>query len=179
MKLYEREISREIRFEGKIFKTAVCRAELPNGTIVSREVSVHSGGVGILPVDNDGYGYFVRQFRYGAQKVLLEVPAGKLEYGEEPLPAALRELSEETGFKCKNAVSMGTAYSSPAILTEVIHLYLATDLDVGDAHPDNDEFLELERIKLTDAVQMVLNNEIEDGKTQILVLKAAKHLGLI
>ena len=178
MELYERELNREYRFEGRIFKIAVCKAELPNGSVVSREVMVHSGGVCILPVDDEGFGYFVRQYRYGAQKVLLEVPAGKLEYGEQPYSAALRELSEETGFTSGNVVPMGIAYSSPAIMTEIIHMYLATGLTGGASHPDEDEFLELVRIRLTDALRMVYDNEIEDAKTQILILKAARYLGI-
>ena len=176
MELFEKEIERNIVFEGRIFKTAVCKAELPNGDIVGRELTVHSGGVSILPIDSEGYGYFVKQYRYGAGKVLLEVPAGKLEVGEDPFDAAIRELSEETGFTAGRVVPMGILYSSPAIMTEKIYMYLALDLTGGRQHLDNDEFLELERIKLTDACDMVYKNEIEDGKSQALILKSAHYL---
>jgi len=176
MELFEKEISREIVFNGRIFKTALCQAELPNKDVVSREITVHSGGVCILPIDDEGYAYFVRQYRYGAEKVLLEAPAGKLEYGEEPLPAALRELSEETGFTCANVVPMGVMYSSPAILTEKIYMFLALGLTGGKQHLDNDEFLEIKRIKLSDAFSMVMRGEIEDGKSQLLIMKSADYL---
>ena len=178
MELFEKEIERNIVFDGRIFKTVVCKAELPNGEAVSRELTVHSGGVCILPIDNEGYGYFVKQYRYGAGKVLLEAPAGKLEIGEDPFDAAVRELSEETGFISGRVIPMGVLYSSPAIMTEKIYMYLALDLTCGRQHLDHDEFLELQRIKLRDARDMVYKNEIEDGKSQALILKSAHYLNL-
>ncbi len=171
-KLTEKEISREYKFKGRIFDVALCDAKLYDGQEVKREVVCHSGGVCILPVDAEMNGYFVKQYRYGAQKILTELPAGKLEYGEEPFSAALRELSEETGFEAGKVISLGIGYSSPAIMTEKIYMYLATDLKAGKQHLDENEFLDVEKIPLADMVKRVLDGEIEDFKTQTAVLKA-------
>ena len=97
MELFEKRIDGELKYKGVIVDVLLDRAELCDGRIVRREVVKHPGGVSILPIDDEGSCFMVRQFRYPAQKVLLEVPAGKLEYGEEPLSCAVRELSEETG----------------------------------------------------------------------------------
>lgn len=176
MEFIETEISRDIKFSGKIFDAAKCKAKLPNDTIVDREVICHSGGVCILPVDSEMNGYFVRQYRYGAGKELLEVPAGKLEVGEDPLEAALRELSEETGFTAEKIVDLGIGYSSPAILTEKIYMYLAIGLREGSQHLDENEFLEVIKIPLEEMYQKVLANEIEDSKSQVVIMKSYCYL---
>ena len=176
MKFTEKELSRDIKFSGRIFSVAKCKAELPDNTIVDRELVCHSGGVCILPVDSENNGYFVRQYRYGAGKELLEVPAGKLEEGEDPLSAALRELSEETGFTAEKIVKLGVGYSSPAILTEKIYMYLATGLCRGAQHLDKDEFLEVVKCPLEEMYQNVLDNKIEDSKSQITILKSYLYL---
>ncbi len=171
--LYENELSREYPFKGKIFDIAVCEAELADGRKVRRDVICHSGGACILPLYDDGSVTLVRQYRYGVSEVTLEVPAGKLEIGEDPLEAVRRELSEETGCTADEIILLGKDYASPAILSEIIYVYLARGLHEGSQHLDPGEFLELVRIPLTEAVDMVMRGEIKDGKTQIALLKAA------
>lgn len=171
--LYEKELSRTYPFKGRIFDIAVCEAELVNGAKVRRDVICHSGGACVLPVYDDGTVTLVKQYRYGVSEVTLEVPAGKLEVGEDPLEAVKRELSEETGCAADEIIFLGKDYSSPAILSEVIYIYLARGLHGGKQHLDDGEFLELVRIPLKDAVDMVMRGEITDGKTQIALLKAA------
>ena len=177
-KLYEKELSREYVFKGRIFDAALCRAELPDGTEVGREVICHSGGVCVLPLEDDGTVTMVRQFRYGVQDVTLEIPAGKLEKGEDPLEAAKRELSEETGFTADEIIPLHIDYSSPAILSEIIYIYLAKGLHGGKAHLDEGEFLSVERYHISALVEMVMKGEITDGKTQIAILKTARMLGI-
>ncbi len=176
MHFNETELERETKFKGRIFEVAKCRARLDNGDVVDREVICHSGGVCILPVDSELNAYFVRQYRYGAGKELIEAPAGKLEVGEDPLKAALRELSEETGFTAKKVIDLGIGYSSPAILTEKIYMYLALDLEKGSQHLDESEFLEVMKIPLEQMVHGVLLNKIEDFKSQVVLLKAYAYL---
>jgi len=175
-KLIEKEVSREIVFNGKIFKIAKCKAELCNHQIVDREIMLHSGGVGILAIDESKNVLLVQQYRYGASSFLWEIPAGKLEYGEEPFACAVRELSEETGCTADNIEFLGKLHPSPAIMSEVIYIYMATGLKYGDKHLDTDEFLDVVRIPLEQAVQMVFSGEITDAKTQIALLKANELL---
>ena len=113
--------------------------------------------------------------------MLLEIPAGKLEAGENPLEAGKRELREETGATAQNYTSLGVQYPSPGYCDEILHLYLATDLCFGDANPDEDEFLSVEKIPLNRAVEMVLAGEIPDGKSQTIILKiyALRQMGKI
>lgn len=171
-KLYEKELSREYPFKGKIFDIAVCEAELVDGRKVRRDVICHTGGACVLPIYDDGTVTLVKQYRYGVSDVTLEVPAGKLEKGEDPYDAVVRELSEETGCTADEIVFLGKNYSSPAILSEIIYIYLARGLHEGSQHLDEGEFLELVRIPLREAVDMVMRGEITDGKTQIALLKA-------
>ena len=151
-------------------------AELHTGKLVKREVVEHPGGVTVLPVDSEGNCYLVRQFRYPFGKMMLEAPAGKLEKGEEPLACGMRELSEETGFTADTFVDLGPAYASPGISTEVIHIYLALGLRPGKSHPDDGEFLNVEKIPLDTLVEMAMKNELIDAKTVIAVLKAKQYL---
>ena len=152
------------------------RAELVNGDVVRREVVEHPGGVTVIPVEEDGTVWCVRQFRYPFQREMLEVPAGKLEIGEKPLPAAVRELSEETGLEAGRMIYLGACCTSPGFSTEVLHIYLALELKHGDAHPDEDEFLNVEKHSLETLTEMVMSGEIDDAKTIIAVLKARRFL---
>ncbi len=176
--LIEKEISREIVFNGRIFKIAKCRAELCNHDIVDREIMLHNGGVCVLPVDKDGNILLVQQYRYGASCFLLEVPAGKLEEGEDPFACAVRELSEETGCKAEKWRSLGKMNASPAIMSEIIYIYMAEDLSYGERHLDADEFLDVVKLPFREALAMIFSGEITDAKTQIALLKAAKILGI-
>lgn len=172
MRLEEKTISSEQKYDGKIVKLFLDHAEVENGDTVTREVIKHPGGVCIVPLEEDGNVLFVRQFRYPHQRVLLEIPAGKLEYGEDHRACGLRELKEETGCTCDSFEYMGYLIPTPAYDTEIIHMYLARGLHSGEQKLDADEFLEVERIPLDKAVEMVLNNEIADAKTQVALLKA-------
>lgn len=177
-KLFEKDVERKTVFKGAVFDIDSATVELPDGTLGRRDVMCHPGGVGVLPVDDQLYVYMVRQFRYGASNVLLEIPAGKLNYGEDPIVCGKRELSEETGLVCNELISLGELYPTPAISSEKIYIYLARSFASGERHLDEDEFLNVEKIHFTDLYNMVLNNEITDAKTQIAVLKAYRLLDL-
>ena len=171
MHLEEKTIASEQRFDGRIVKLYVDKAELENGEIVTREVIKHPGGVCVLPLTEDNEILFVRQFRYPHGSVLMEIPAGKLEYGESHHECGLRELKEETGCTCDSYTYLGSLYPTPAYDSEVIHMYLARGLHSGEQRLDEGEFLEIEKIPLEKAVEMIMNNEIQDAKTQIAILK--------
>ncbi len=177
MHLFEKTIDSEVKYEGKILTVCSDKAELENGAIVSRDVIRHSGGVGVVPVTDEGDVLFVRQFRYPFQKVLMEIPAGKLNAGEDHAEAGRRELQEETVCTCKQCRYMGYMIPTPAYCQEITHMYLATGLEGGKQNLDDDEFLEVVKIPLDKAVEMVMNGEIEDGKTQLALLKAKMILG--
>lgn len=171
MNLNEQPLSADYKYRGRIINLRVDTALLPNGSSATREVVEHPGGVCVAALTEDGCLLFVRQFRYPYQKVLLELPAGKLDPGEDPLEAGKRELREETGAEVARYESLGELYPSPGYCGEIIHLYAATGLTFGQMSPDEDEFLEVEKIPLEEAARMVLDNEIADAKTQAAVLK--------
>lgn len=171
MVLSEKTIEKEVVFEGRIITVRKDKAELGDGSIVPRELVIHSGGVCVVPLTDDNKVIMVRQFRYAFGEPLLEIPAGKLEKGEEHRSAALRELEEETGAKCTSFEYLGVCYPSVAYLTEKIHMYLARGLSFGKAHLDEGEFLDVMQIPLDEAVEMVMRGEIPDAKTQIALLK--------
>ena len=173
---FEKKIDGKTLYEGVIVNVRLDRAELVNGDVVRREVVEHPGGVTVIPVEEDGTVWCVRQFRYPFQREMLEVPAGKLEIGEKPLPAAVRELSEETGLEAGRMIYLGACCTSPGFSTEVLHIYLALELKHGDAHPDEDEFLNVEKHSLETLTEMVMSGEIVDAKTIIAVLKARRFL---
>ena len=170
-RLSEKTLSQSLRFQGRIINLRVDEAELPNGQTALREVVEHPGGVCIAALTDEDELLFVRQFRYPYGEVLDELPAGKLERGEDPLEAGKRELQEETGASAERYVSLGRLYPSPGYCGEIIHLYLATGLTFGEMNPDEDEFLEAERVPLEEAVRRVMANELADAKTQTAVLK--------
>lgn len=177
MTLNEETHSQEYRYRGKIVNLRLDDAVLPNGNHALREVVEHPGGVCVAALTDERELLFVRQFRYPYGKVLLELPAGKLDKnGENPLEAGKRELREETGAVAAEYRSLGELYPTPGYCDEIIYLYFAQDLTFGETDPDEDEFLECERIPLDKAVKMVLNNEIADAKTQVAVLKVAALL---
>ena len=172
----EKKLRRINRYEGIIVNLEVDKVQLANGRETMREVVEHPGGVCVLPVDGEGNTYCVRQFRYPMQKHLLEAPAGKREAGEDPLVCAVRELSEETGFEAGQLIPLGAYYTSPGYSTELLYLYLALNLRRGEAHPDEGEFLDLERMPYTELLAMVERGEIADGKTAIAVLQARRYV---
>lgn len=174
MELKETKLTSEPKYHGLVVDVRVDTVRLPDGRESRREVVTHPGGVAILPLTAQGEVLMVRQYRYCAGQVLLEVPAGKLEPGEEPLPAAMRELEEEVGMIAGRMEDLGYLYVSPGISTEIIHLYLATDLRSGHSCLDADEFLDVECIPLADLVEQVMAGTITDAKTAALILKTAQ-----
>ena len=177
MNLIEKPLSQDYKYKGKIVNMRVAEALLPNGQTARREVVEHPGGVCVAALTDEEELLFVRQFRYPYEEVVCELPAGKLERGEDPLLAAQRELAEETGATAARYTSLGRLYPTPGYCGEIIYLYLAEGLSFGDCHPDEDEFLEPERRSLRDAVRAVLAGELPDAKTQVAVLKVAALRG--
>lgn len=171
MILHEDRISGEELFHGRVISLQVDQVRLLNGRDTVREVVRHPGGVAVVALTPQNELFMVRQFRYPFQRVLLELPAGKLEPGEEPLEAAKREQKEETGTQASHYISLGTYYATPAYCTEQIHLWACRITAAGEQQLDPGEFLELETVPLEEAFRMVLNNEIPDGKTQLGILK--------
>jgi ADP-ribose pyrophosphatase len=176
MGFYEKPVEINKVYSGRIVDVRLDTAELDNGKRVFREVIEHPGGVAIVPVLDGGRVLLVRQYRYPMGMELLEIPAGKLERGEEPLDCAVRELSEETGYTAGKITYLGAMYPSPGFCEEILHIYLATDLTPGAAHPDEDEFLDVIEYPMGEIVDMILKNEVPDGKTVFGVLKAEKLL---
>lgn len=164
-------------FDGKVVHLIRDTVRLPNGNVGIREVIRHVGAVCVIPIFENGDVLIERQFRYPHAKVLVEIPAGKLDSkSEDPLDAAKRELFEETGYVADQFTFLGELYTTPAFVDEVIWMYLAEGLHTVDdkQHLDEDEFLTVERVSLNELCDMVMNGEIPDAKTQIAVLKAKR-----
>ena len=169
----EKSISSKLIFDGKVIRLHLDDILLPDGKTGFREYCTHNGAVCVIPITSEGEVICVRQYRYAVGKPLIEIPAGKLDsIDEDPNDAVRRELREETGAVSGKLTYLGLYYGSPALLNEKIYMYLAEDLSFGDTDLDDDEFLEIIKIPLPTLVEMVLNGEIEDGKTQSAVLRA-------
>ena len=171
MHLEEKHISTEEIFDGIVVKLNRDTVLLEDGSTATREVIKHPGGVGILPLDDDNNVYMVRQFRYPHNRVMLEIPAGKMEWGENPLDTATRELKEEIGATASELINLYPLIPTPAYCGEVTHLYLAKGLTFTNQCLDEDEFLDVEKIPFDKLVDMVMSGEILDGKTEIAILK--------
>ena len=178
MELTEKLVSSRQVFQGRILDVRVDTVTLPNGREGTREIVRHPGGVGILALDGENQVLVVEQFRYAYNKPLLEIPAGKLERGEDPREAGIRELREETGAAVGRFEPLGCVYPSPGYCDEIIHLYLARDLIFGETDPDEDEFLNMQRVPFGQMVERILSGEVSDSKTVAAVLKAKLLLGL-
>ena len=163
-------------YEGRIISLYVDDVLLPNGEKGSREYVSHRGGAAILPVDEDGNVYLVRQFRYPYREEILEIPAGKLEKGEEFYSTAVRELEEETGMKASKMTFLGVLYPTPGYTNEHLYVYLATELTKGKAHLDEDEFVGIVKMPFDEVCEMVRNNRIKDAKTCYAVLRYALEM---
>lgn len=173
----EKQVSSELIFDGKVLHVYRDDIELPNGVSSMREYIRHVGAVCVIPITAEREVVCVRQYRYAVGEVLLEIPAGKLDSKEEdPESAVRRELREETGAVCGKLTYLGKYLGSPALLNECIHMYMAEELTFGETDFDDDEFLEIVRIPLSDLVEDVMAGKIADGKTQIAVLRAARML---
>lgn len=172
MDLKEQTLSVEKIFRGRVFRVHVDEVKLPDGRISRREVVNHPGGVCIAAEDAEGRFLFVSQYRYPCGRVMLELPAGKLEPGEDPLNCAKRELMEETGALSEHFIYLGKVFGSPGFCDEAIHLYYTKIEHMGATHPDDGEFLELQAIPAEKAIRMAAEGEIEDGKTVAALFRA-------
>lgn len=176
MDLTEKTLKKQVIYTGRIITVRNDTALLPNGQKAAREVVEHPGGVTVAALTPERELLFVRQFRYPYGEELLELPAGKLECGEDPLESGKRELREETGATASTFCAIGKFYPTPGYCGEIIHMYYASGLTFGEQELDADEFLTVQRIPLEEAVRMVLDNRLRDGKTQVAVLKVAMLL---
>ena len=172
MELKEKKVSGKEVYSGPVFTVTRDEVLLPDGKSGHRDLVHSCGGVVVLPVDGEGNVTLVRQFRYAHNKVLLEAPAGKLERGEEPYPAAKRELKEETGLTAGKWTFLGAIETSPGFLTEVLYLYLAQELTQGEADLDEGEFLEPVTMSLEEAWSKAAGGMISDAKTLAVLLRA-------
>ena len=168
---FEKTVSSKEIFSGKVIRVCHDDVILENGKSAKREVVYHNGGVCVLPLTENGDVLFVRQFRYPYKEEVLELPAGKLEKGEDPLESGKRELLEEVGATANKITFLGELYPSPGYCGEIISMYLAQELSFTGQSLDEDEFLDVVRIPLDEAVEMVMENKIPDAKTQTALLK--------
>lgn len=178
MDLTETTLERKDVFKGRIFSVHVDKVRLPNGETSTREVIEHGGGAAILALDENDNVLVVTQYRYTFSRVLLELPAGKLEPGEDPAVTALRELKEETGAEPASFEPLGRILPSPGCYSERLYLYLARGLRFGEQRLDHNEFLNVSRVPFAEMVERCLSGEVEDAKTVVAVLKAKLKLGL-
>ena len=170
--LIEKTKERSTAFQGCLLRLDVDTITLPDGKEAVREYIRHPGGVGVVALTDEGEVLLVKQYRYPYGEVLTEIPAGKRDKGEDPLVTGMRELEEETGYRAAHYTPLGVMYPTPGCCDEKVYIYLATGLTAAEAHPDADEFLDVERCPLDEMVQKVLAGEITDAKTQIGILKA-------
>ena len=178
MNLKETMLERQEIFSGRVVKLHVDKVALPNGGTSTREIVDHPGGVAILALDDEGRVPVVRQYRYAFSRVMLEIPAGKREAGEEPMVTAMRELKEEVGAQAASWQSLGTLIPSPGCYGETLYLYLARGLSFGDVQPDEDEFLAVERMDFGELYELCMSGAVQDAKTVAAVLKVKLLLGL-
>ena len=176
--LTETMLSREDKFKGRVVSVHVDQVQLPNGKTAPREVVDHAGGVSVLALDENNNVLTVTQYRYVFGRNLLELPAGKLDPNEDPATGALRELKEETGAIPGEFLSLGEILPSPGCFGEVLYLFLARNVTMGEQHLDEDEFLNVDRIPFDEMVRRCLSGEIQDAKTVVVVLKTKLLLNL-
>jgi ADP-ribose pyrophosphatase len=173
-----RVLKSEILFHGKVFDLKVDEIEYNgSGNKGVREVAVHPGGAVVIPIKEDGKVVFVKQFRYPLQKTLIELPAGKLDEGEDPYVCATRELTEETGYTAAKVKEVGKIYTSPGFCTELLHIYIAEGLTFGEVNREEGEYgMEVLELSQEEITAKVNNGEIIDGKTLsgLLYLKNTK-----
>ena len=175
--LVEKQLKREEIFRGVALHVVRDEILLPNGKKSVREISLHNGAAAVIPILPDGRVIMERQFRYAHGKVMLEIPAGKLDTPDEPpLEGAKRELREETGAIAEKYTYLGAIAPSPALINEVIHIYMAEGISFGECDLDDGEFLDIEYYTLDELYEMVMKGEITDAKTQIAILKAHELL---
>lgn len=170
--MIERVLNSRKVYDGKLVKVRADEVVLPNGRTTTREVVEHPGAVAILPLLEGGRVVMIRQYRHPAGKVLLEVPAGTLRLGERPEECAGRELVEETGFRAGRLVKMFQCYLAAGYSSELIHVYLATELSKAVGNPDSDEFIQVQILDMAEVLRMIGRGEIEDAKAIAAILYA-------
>ncbi|MBP2634202.1 MAG: nudF [Firmicutes bacterium] len=170
--LYEKLVSSERIFEGKVINLRRDTVILPNDQTATREVVEHPGAVAVVPVTKEGNIILVRQFRHPVGQILLEVPAGKLDPGEPPENCALRELAEETGFTSNKLRHLTSMYTTPGFSNEIIHVYLAEDLVESDKQPDEDEFIHTEVFTPKQIKELITTGELCDSKSLVALCLA-------
>ena len=171
MELTEKTLEHKYIYKGKIINLRLDKNLLPNGKTAMREIIEHSGGVTVAALTAENELIFVRQFRCPYGELVLELPAGKIDPNESPLVCGKRELMEEAGAAAGRYIDLGRFYPTPGYCGEIIHMFAALDLVFTEQKLDDDEFLDIVKIPLETAVEMIKNNEIRDGKTQAAVLK--------
>ena len=171
-----RRVNRELMYKGTVLEVYRDHMEFANGNVEEWDFIHHNGAAAVIPVTERGEILMVRQYRNALDRYTWEIPAGKLEYGEDPLQCAVRELSEETGFSAGKYTYLGGVSPSPGYCRETIHIYLATELSAGQSHPDENEFLDVVKMPFADAFRLAASNEMTDGKTIIGLLRAAQYL---
>lgn len=174
MNFEEKTLSSECVYDGRIIKVCRDEIELSTGRKSFREVVHHSGGVVILAFKDENTLLFVKQFRYPLKQTLLELPAGKLEKGENPDLAAKRELEEETGYRAENWQPLGYIFTSAGYSTEKLYLYKASKLEFIGEHPDEGEILKILEFNINDVYKMIETGEINDAKTLCAILRGLK-----
>lgn len=164
-------------FDGKLLKVDEVDVEFPNGNTSMHEVIRHPGAVAIVALDKNGRVLLVRQYRTALERVVVEIPAGKIDEGETPEEAVHRELSEETGYTCGEIRRLASIAVAVGYSDEIIHIYMAADVEPGEAHPDEDEFIISEWVDIESFIESVLDGRIEDSKTVIaaLILDSLSH----
>jgi len=176
MQLKEETIDSKIVFDGRLVKLRVDKVRLPDGREAQREIVVHRGAVAMVPLLDRDVVVMVRQYRQAAGEILLEIPAGTSEPAESPLACADRELQEETGYKAGRITEMFKSYLAPGYSSEMLHTFLAEDLTRVDSHNDEDEFLEVVEVPMSEAVDWIRTGAIKDAKTICGILMAQRVL---
>ncbi len=164
-------------FDGSVARLTVDDVEFPGGDRRRMEVVHHPGGSAVVALDDQGRVAMLRQYRYALDEWFWELPAGKNEDQEPPLETARRELADEAGVRANHWESLGRYVSSPGIFTEIVHLFMATGLELGPASPDPDELFELRWIDFDEAILMALGGDIVDGKTLLGLWRASATQG--
>ena len=175
----EKTLNSKKIYNGNVINVRLDTVAMPDGKTAPRDIVEHPGGVGIVALTDDKKVIMVKQYRKPIEKAIYEIPAGKMDKGcEDPKECGMRELEEETGYKCDNLKYLGHIYPSPGFTDEITHIYLADKLYKGQVHPDDDEFLDTEIFDFKYVKKMIMNNEINDAKTVFGILKTAEVLGL-
>lgn len=174
MNYEEKTVSKKHIYTGNIIEVDLLTVTLPDGKEATRDIVSHPGASVVVPLTAGGELYMVRQFRKPLEMESLEIPAGKLDQGENPLDCAKRELKEETGVDAGNVKHLISIHSTPGFCNEVLHMYLATELTEGMSNADEDEFISCEKIPVGKLVEMVIGHEITDAKSIIGILLADK-----